>query len=175
MARIYGKRWEGIGNDLGEGGQAHVLRVTDRTGALLGEFALKRISNPKRAGRFASEVEAIKRLDHPNIVKLVDHSALEANPEETEKQYIVMPLAAGGDLSKVVGRYQGDLDKVLVVARQIAEGLKAAHDKKIIHRDVKPENILFENDGDHVWVSDFGICLITDRPTASRSDRGSLG
>ena len=163
MARIYGKRWEGIGNDLGEGGQAHVLRVRDRTGVLLGEFALKRISNPKRAGRFASEVEAIKRLDHPNIVKLVDHSALEANPEETEKQYIVMPLAAGGDLSKVVGRYQGDLDKVLIVARQIAEGLKAAHDKKIVHRDVKPENILFENDGDHVWVSDFGICLIADQ------------
>jgi hypothetical protein len=85
MARVYGKRWEGIGNDLGEGGQAH-LRVRDRTRVLLGEFALKRISNPKRAGWFASEVEAIKRLDHPNIVKLVDHSALEANPEETEKQ-----------------------------------------------------------------------------------------
>ena len=83
-------------------------------------------------------------------MKLVDHSALETNPEESEKQYIVMPLAAGGDLSIVVGRYQGDLDKVLVVARQIAEGLNAAHDKKIIHRDVKPENILFENDGDHV-------------------------
>jgi hypothetical protein len=42
-----------------------------------------------------------------------------------------MPLAAGGDRSKVVGRYQGDLAKVLIVARQIAEGLKAAHDKKI--------------------------------------------
>jgi serine/threonine protein kinase len=107
MARIYGKRWEGIGNDLGEGGQAHVLRVRDRSGVLLGEFALKRISNPKRAGRFASEVEAIKRRTHPNIVKLVDHSALEANPEESEKQYIVMPLAAGGDLSNVVGRYHG--------------------------------------------------------------------
>jgi serine/threonine protein kinase len=165
MARVYGKRWEGIGNDLGEGSQAHVLRVRDCTGVLLGEFALKRISNPKRAGRFASEVEAIKRLDHRNIVKLVDHSALEANAEETEKQYIVMPVAAGGDLSKVVGRYQGDLDKVLVVARQIAEGLKAAHNNKIIHRNVKPENILFENDGDQVWVSDFGICLIADRPT----------
>jgi serine/threonine protein kinase len=107
MARIYGKRWEGIGNDLGEGGQAHVLRVRDRSGVLLGEFALKRISNPKRAGRFASEVEAIKRRTHPNIVKLVDHSALEANPEESEKQYNVMPLAAGGDLSNVVGRYHG--------------------------------------------------------------------
>ena len=64
-------------------------------------------------------------------MKLVDHSALEANPEEAEKQYIVMRFATGGDLSKVVDRHQGDVDRILAVTRQIAEGLKAAHDKKI--------------------------------------------
>jgi serine/threonine protein kinase len=162
MGKVYGNRWEGVGNDLGEGGQAHVLRVKDSTGALPGEFALKRITNPKRIDRFRNEVDAIKMLVHPNIIKLIDHSALDALPNETNKQYLVMPIAGGKDLSRVVGRYQGNLNRVLVVACQIADALKAAHEKKIIHRDVKPENILFQSDGDDVWLSDFGICLITD-------------
>ncbi|MHB8816442.1 MAG: hypothetical protein ACYDAE_24695, partial [Steroidobacteraceae bacterium] len=78
MAQLYGGRWQ-IASDrpLGQGGQSHVFRVVDISGALPGEYALKRVLNPKRNDRFRSEVEAITRLRHPNIVTLIDHSALD--------------------------------------------------------------------------------------------------
>jgi serine/threonine protein kinase len=109
-------------------------------------------------------------LDHPNIIKLVDHSALDALPQEKEKQYIVMPIAAGGDLSDVACSFKGDVERVLSVALQISEGLQSAHGKNVIHRDLKPENVLLSGNGDEIWISDFGICLIRDgRPRNTRT------
>jgi serine/threonine protein kinase len=70
---------------------------------------------------------------------------------------------SGGDLSKVVDRYRGQLDGVLTVAIQIARALQSAHAARIIHRDVKPENILFPGEDHPIWVADFGICLIQAR------------
>ncbi|MER8847349.1 serine/threonine protein kinase [Mesorhizobium sp. M0320] len=162
MARIYGNRWEGIEGNLGEGGQGHVIKVIDRQNPGDGPFALKRILNPKRADRFRNEVDAIKRLKHPNVIELLDHSALDAQPQDGTKQYIVMPVAEGGDLGKSAAQFVGDLGRTLGVAKQVAAGLKAAHDASIIHRDIKPANILLTGNGDEVWISDFGICLIED-------------
>ncbi|MBB4389405.1 serine/threonine protein kinase [Rhizobium leguminosarum] len=163
MARVYGKRWQGIEGDLGQGGQARVYTVIDLTDKDAGPYALKRILNPKRADRFRSEVEAIKALSHKNVIPLIDHSALDVEAEaDDEKRYLVMPLAKAGDIGRVAAEFLSDLGRVLHVAIQIAQALNAAHEKKIIHRDVKPENILRSGDGDHVWISDFGICLIDD-------------
>jgi serine/threonine protein kinase len=167
MAKIYGNRWRLVGNSLGEGGQAHVFRVIDTTGAHTGEFALKRIKNLARTERFKREVEAIQRINHPNIVRLIDHSSFEAADDE---QFIVMEIAAGGDLSSAgkAAFYKGSLDTTLLVAKQLALGLAAAHEKQIIHRDVKPQNVLFTGTGHNVLLTDFGICLIRDdahRPT----------
>ncbi|WP_165823566.1 protein kinase domain-containing protein [Metarhizobium album] len=172
MAKLYGNRWEGVEGNLGEGGQSRVLTVVDKSDKAAGHFALKRILNPKRDNRFRNEVEAIKTLSHPNIVPLIDHSALDAvEPAEDTKRYLVMPIAHGGNLARIAAELYMDLSRVLDIAIQVAEALKAAHAANIVHRDIKPENILLSGDGDHVWVCDFGVCLIDDgRPRGTLDD-----
>ena len=166
MARVYGNRWEIIAS-LAQGGQGEVFRVKDRWGEYEGDLALKRVLNPKRHDRFRGEVEAIKRLSHPNIVRLIDHSALSNGGVEPEKQFLVMPLAIGGDLSRRVDLYKGNVDSVVQVVKQIASALKAAHDAGIVHRDIKPQNVLFPAICHDVWLADFGICLIRDQDRAT--------
>jgi serine/threonine protein kinase len=159
--KIYGGRWK-TGDGLGEGGQSHVFRAVDTTNQLSGQFALKRVRNPERHERFSNEIEATKRLSHPNIIRLIDHSALADASEGEEQPFLVMPIAEGGDLSDPdrLSVYTGSVEAVLQVARQIASALKAAHDEGVIHRDIKPQNILFPGKSHNIWISDFGICLI---------------
>ncbi len=173
MAKVYGGRWELVdGPPLGSGGQGTVFRVKDRSGELPGEFALKRIPDVNRRERFVREIEAIKLLTdpetqraHPNIIPLIDHSALDdtGNPE---KQFLVMPIAHGGDLSDAgrLSLFTDSIDAVLQVAKLVARALSAAHAANIVHRDVKPKNILFTGRGHELWLSDFGICLIREAP-----------
>jgi hypothetical protein len=165
---LYGGRWK-TGDGLGEGGQGHVFRAVDTSGALAGEFALKRVRNPKRHERFRNEIEATKRLSHPNIIKLIDHSALDEAAGADERLFLVMPIAEGGDLSdpERLTIYGGSIEAVLQVAGQIAGALDAAHSAGVIHRDVKPKNILFTGKGHNIWISDFGICLIRDYERAT--------
>jgi len=162
MGKIYGGRWETV-SDLGHGGQSFVFRAIDRSGQLPGEYALKWVKSPKRHLRFRSEVEAIKTLSHPNVIRLIDHSALDGpEPHDTARQYLVMPIATAGDLSQRsrLSLYPQSLDAILVVAEQLASALSAAHDAQIVHRDVKPQNVLFTGNGHEVWLADFGICLL---------------
>jgi serine/threonine protein kinase len=161
MAQIYGGRWQNLGS-LGEGGQGHVFRVKDIRAEHQGEFALKRVQNSSRNSRFQNEVEAIKRLQHPNIIRLIDHSAFDG--EDGETQYLVMPIAEGGDLAhdRRLRLYTDNIDAVLSVSKQIALGLSTAHAAEVIHRDIKPANILSTGNGHDVWISDFGICFFRE-------------
>ena len=146
-----------------------MFQVADILDPEAGVYALKRIKNPKRRKRFESEVAAISLLRHPNIVRLVDHSALGATDDDGGKDFIVMPLAAGGDLSERAQDYKDSLEKVLEVARALASALSAAHALGVVHRDVKPANVLFADEGNLPWLSDFGICLIRDRERATET------
>ncbi len=169
MAKIYGRRWKTV-RHLQTGGQSEVFAVIDMHGEYYGEYALKRVLNPKRHDRFRNEVEAIKRLNHPNIIKLIDHSDLDEQAKNSEKYYFVMPIAKGGDLSQRAAIYKDSIDTVLPVAKQIASALLEAHRIGIVHRDIKPQNILFTNVGHEILVSDFGICLVRQeiRPTETK-------
>ena len=175
---LYGGRWK-TGDGLGQGGQSHVFRAVDVTGQLPGEFALKRVLNPKRQERFRNEIEAIKRLSHANIIKLIDYSALSETSLNEDRAFLVMPIAEGGDLSDTerLTIYKGSVEAVLNVAQQIASALKAAHAAGVIHRDIKPQNILFTGKGHGIWLTDFGICLIRgrDRPTETGEVVGPHG
>lgn len=173
MAKIYGERWQiSDSSALGRGGQAEVFRVVDLRGEYSGFYALKRVLNPERRERFRREIEAIKTIDHPNVIKLVDHSALDDTTGQAEKQFIVMPIADGGDLDRPgrVDLYRGSIDAVIQVGKQLASALAAAHAAKVIHRDVKPGNILFTGLGHEVWLSDFGICLLREQPRLTDSE-----
>jgi serine/threonine protein kinase len=167
MAKLYGGRWKIVDAPrLGSGGQSEVFRVVDTLGEYQGQFALKRVLNPSRHSRFRNEIEAVKRLTHPNIIELVDHSALDDSGERPEKQFLVMPIADGGDLGsdKRLSYYKDTVDGVLSVTKQIAAALEAAHTAQIVHRDIKPQNILFTGMGHETWLTDFGICLLRDQP-----------
>ncbi len=167
MAKTYGDRWQIAGTQLGHGGQGEVFPVIDLTGRIVGHCALKRVLNPARRQRFLNEIRAIKSLEHPNVIKLIDHSALDDDAGTDEKQFLVMPVALGGDLATRVKVYEGSLDGALSIGRPLASALSAAHAEGIVHRDVKPKNILFADEGNSLWLSDFGICLIRDTERAT--------
>jgi serine/threonine protein kinase len=156
MAKAYGGRWKVVG-DIGAGGQGDVFRVTDATGELAGEWALKRLRSKGRIGRFRQEVEVLRRLRHDNIIKIVDARLAEDGSDEAS--FLVMPIAQHGDLDARLPIYTGHIDSIIEVSKQIAGALEHAHASNVIHRDVKPGNILFPEVGHKVWVSDFGLSL----------------
>jgi serine/threonine protein kinase len=158
-ARIYGKRWKNLGS-IGEGGQGFVFKVSDSTGAEAGEWALKRLKKLDRVERFRREVDILRKHPHENIVPLIDAQVKE-HGEEAEN-YLVMPIAKHGDLSKRLPIYQGQVGSIVEVALQIARALDFIHATGVIHRDIKPGNILFPEAGHRVWVADFGLAFDPD-------------
>jgi serine/threonine protein kinase len=156
MAKIYGGRWRCI-ESVGEGGQSWVYIVEDTTDEFKGVHALKRLKRQDRVARFQTEVGILRRLNHDHIVKLVDAQVREDGSDDTN--YLVTPFAEHGDLNARLSLYKDQLESVIQVVLQIARALKHAHDNGVVHRDIKPGNILFPNVGHEVWVSDFGISL----------------
>jgi hypothetical protein len=154
MAKFYGKRWKNAGS-LKEGGQGRIFRVIDMTGQLAGEWALKQLKNSDRVERFRQEVSILRRLDHENIIKLIDARVAEDGRDETS--FLVMPIAAHGDLDDRLEIYTGNIESIVQVAFQVASALQCAHGSGVVHRDIKPGNILFPEVGHRVWVTDFGI------------------
>ena len=169
MAKLYGNHWKNAGS-LKEGGQGRVFRVIDTTGQLPGTWALKQLKNRDRVARFRQEVTILRRLDHENIIKLVDASVAEDGRDETS--FLVMPIAERGDLDDRLKIYTGTIDSIVQVALQIASALQCAHASGVIHRDIKPGNILFPDVGHQVWVADFGISL--DRSGERNTQEGEV-
>jgi serine/threonine protein kinase len=158
-ATVYGQRWKNLGS-LGEGGQGFVYRVSDVTGAEAGEWALKRLKKLDRVERFKREVEILRNHPHENIVPLID-AQVEEDGNEADN-YLVMPIAKHGDLTKRLPIYKGHIGSVVEVALQIARALDFIHAANVVHRDIKPGNILFPDAGHKVWVADFGLAFDPD-------------
>lgn len=156
MPKLYGERYERL-NDIGGGAQGTVFRVRDTRNPDVPELALKRLKQNDRCGRFLAEIEALQKIHHPNVIKILDHSGAGEPGDSKHKYWFVMPLASG-NLADRVGLYKANLDAVLQVALQMTQALEAAHAQGITHRDVKPGNILFPRLDNEVWLSDFGIC-----------------
>ena len=104
----------------------------------------------ENVSRFMREVRLAARIDHPNVVKMIDSGRID------EAYYLAMELVEGRNLYDIVCEGPMSIDHTLEVSGQIAEGLAALHEAGIIHRDVKPENILVTNDW-RVKITDFGI------------------
>jgi serine/threonine protein kinase len=173
MTRIYGQRWQvSSGRPLAEGAQGEILRVTDLRGEFEGDYALKHVLKPRRHERFSREIEAVTWIRHPNVIGLVDASAFADSSRDRDKQFVVMPIAEGGDLGhgKRAKGYKESMDTVIPVGKQLASALLAAHSVGVIHRDLKPSNVLFTGLEHEIWISDFGICLIRELPRLGKTD-----
>jgi serine/threonine protein kinase len=143
-----------LGRQLGAGGMARVYLAHDRL--LDREVAVKVLaeryaSDPAFVERFRREASAAAGLNHPNIVSVYDRG------EADGSYYIVMEYLDGPDLKQVI-RGRGHLTPAESVdaALQILSALRAAHRRDVIHRDVKPQNVMVAEDG-RLKVTDFGI------------------
>jgi tRNA A-37 threonylcarbamoyl transferase component Bud32 len=157
--RLIGGRYRVTGT-LGHGGMASVYRAVDEQ---LGRevavklFRIGPVDHGERA-RAEAEIHVLAGLRSPNLVTLFD-AALDTADGDS---FLVMELVPGSDLATRLR--EGPLDPVTTarVGAQVAEGLAAVHAQGIVHRDVKPANVLLEQDGEHVKLADFGIALLRD-------------
>jgi eukaryotic-like serine/threonine-protein kinase len=140
---------------LGEGGMATIWRAVDEQ--LDREVAVKLLreqfgSDAGFAARFRQEARAAGSLSHPNIVPVYDYGT-----DADGAQFIVMQLVEGDNLATLLReRDHLETDDAVRIALGVASALEAAHRRGLVHRDVKPGNILLTDDGD-VKVTDFGI------------------
>jgi tetratricopeptide (TPR) repeat protein len=141
---------------LGKGGMAEVHLATQQS--LQRQVAIKILSKSEDEAfiqRFIKEGHLIASLHHPSIITIYDIDRLADG-----RHYLAMEFLPGGDLAQ----HKGELfapERALAIIRQIASGLAVVHDKGLVHRDVKPANILFRGDGTAV-LTDFGVAKDLD-------------
>ena len=156
---------------IGDGGMAIVYKAKDR---LLKRFIAVKILKPefvqdiKFVENFRKESHAAASLSHPNIVSIYDVG------QEGNINYIVMELVSGKTLNELI-KEEAPMDyrKAADIAKQVAAGLSAAHKKGIVHRDVKPHNILMTEDG-IAKITDFGIAKAVTNTTIVDSGKDNV-
>ncbi|MEK1904675.1 MAG: protein kinase [Pseudomonas sp.] len=145
-----------VHGQLGKGGMAEVFLATQES--LHRKVAIKVLLSAEDevfSQRFIKEAHIVASLSHPSIITIYDIDQLADG-----RYYLAMEFFPGGDLA----RHKGELfapARALEVIRQIASGLAVVHDKGLVHRDVKPANILFRDDGSAV-LTDFGVAKDLD-------------
>ena len=154
---ILGDRYQ-LQDPIGRGGMATIYRGRDmRMDRVVAIKVLREVysTDPKFVTRFQREAKAASSLQHPNIVQVFDYGQTDGN------YYIVMELVEGTDLRRYLRSRQGvlDIDRAVIIAHDVALGLGAAHRRGIVHRDVKPQNVLVGRDGS-IKLTDFGIASV---------------
>src|SRR5205809_4770585 len=165
LQKALGKEFT-VGDVLGEGGFAAVFRVRDQE--LGQDVAVKVLDlgltpSPGLAERFVREARTSARLEHPHIVPIY-----KVGGYKNEVLYIVMRCLDGPSLRQLLEKHQRlSLRDAARIARQVADALGHAHLHGVVHRDVKPDNILLDSSG-HVLVTDFGIAKAAQEASASQ-------
>ena len=144
---------------LGEGGMGVVYKARQRNLDRL--VALKvlpkgRSDNQAAIARFYREMWAVGRLSHPNIVQAHDAREIDGSP------VLAMEYVEGVTLRRLVQTRRLEPREALRIVPQICEALQFAHDEGVVHRDVKPENVLLDKKG-RVKIADFGLAKILGR------------
>jgi eukaryotic-like serine/threonine-protein kinase len=152
---------------LGSGGMADVFlahdNILDRDVALK-VMSTRYASDEEFVERFKREAQSAAALSHPNIVSIFDRGA-----SEDGTYYIAMEYLPGGTLKdRIISRGALPARTAAAVALQIAQALRVAHERGVIHRDIKPHNILITDSGD-VKVTDFGIARAASSSTMTRT------
>lgn len=167
---IVGDRYE-IVSKVGSGGMADVYKAKDHK---LNRFVAMKVMKPEFSSdtnfisKFQREAQAAAGLAHPNVVNVFDVG------EDQGVNYIVMELVEGITLKEYISK-KGKLTvkEATSIAIQVAMGLEAAHNRNIVHRDIKPQNIIISTDG-KVKVTDFGIARAASSNTISTNAMGSV-
>jgi len=147
-----------------QGGMGAVYKATDRLDRLIAVKVLppELGEEPEFRKRFHEEAKALARLDHPNIVRIVDYDDCDG------LFYFVMEYAEKGNLREKIKKNAGiPYNEAIDIILQVCAGLHFAHEKKVLHRDIKPENILVDAQ-DQVKIADFGISKLVDPQGTSR-------
>ena len=156
---------------IGSGGMADVYKAKDHVlNRLVAIKVLKQeySTDATFVKKFRVEAQSAAGLSHPNIVSVYDVG------EDDGVYFIVMELVQGITLKNYIDM-KGKLDirEALNISVQIASGLSAAHENRIIHRDIKPQNIIMSRDG-KVKVTDFGIAKVADSTTVTTTAAGTV-
>jgi serine/threonine-protein kinase len=150
---------------LGRGGMGSVFRASDvESGRVV---ALKLMADgvgpdPRRDARFRGEGRVQASLDHPHVVTVYDAG------ESEHGLYLAMRLIDGPTLADLIRERRLDARHALDLLNQVADALDAAHEEGIVHRDVKPHNVLIA-DGDHAFLADFGLTRAGAEPSLTAS------
>ena len=161
IGRRLKNRYEVLGK-VGEGGMAVVYRAKD---VLLGRTVAVKVlreqfaSDADFVARFRLEAQAAASLSHPNVVNIFDVG------EDDGVHYIVMEYVEGENLKERIRRGRLSIDEAVFIGREIAKALDAAHRQGLVHRDIKPHNVLLTRDG-AVKVTDFGIARAANAATS---------
>jgi serine/threonine protein kinase len=161
-----------IKSEIGRGGMATVYRAYDPR--FDREVAIKVLPSellhvdPEFRLRFEREIKIIARLEHSSIVPVYDVGQSDGQP------YFVMRYMSGGSLSDRIRAGAMDVEEAARILSAIALGLDEAHSKGIVHRDIKPGNILFDP-GNNPYISDFGIAKLSQTQTTDVTGSGIIG
>ena len=170
IGQIIKERYE-IVEILGEGGMAFVYKARDKQ--LQRDVAIKTlkpnyVNQEKFVDRFRREAQTAANLNHPNIVQIFDWG-IEDEP------YFVMEYIEGNTLTSIIsGNRTVGLNDILYIGSQVANGLKEAHKHGLVHRDIKPGNIMITPDG-KVKVTDFGIVSLQNEESDITKTGAVLG
>ena len=170
IGQIIKERYE-IVEILGEGGMAFVYKARDKQ--LQRDVAIKTlkpnyVNQEKFVDRFRREAQTAANLNHPNIVQIFDWG-IEVEP------YFVMEYIEGNTLTSIIsGNRTVGLNDILYIGSQVANGLKEAHKRGLVHRDIKPGNIMITPDG-KVKVTDFGIVSLQNEESDITKTGAVLG
>jgi serine/threonine protein kinase/Tfp pilus assembly protein PilF len=161
----FANRYEII-EELGKGGMGKVYKVHDAE--IKEAVALKLLkpeiaSDEKTVERFRNELKIARRISHKNVCRMYDIG------REDEKYFITMEYVAGEDLKSLIRR-KGKLstEEAVGIAQQVCEGLAAAHELGVVHRDLKPQNIMIDEKG-RAKIMDFGIARSVEAPGVTQT------
>lgn len=160
-----------IKSELGRGGMATVYRAYDPSfdrEVAVKVLPLEMAHNLVFRARFKRELKTVASLEHPAIVPVYD-----VGEEEDGRQYFVMRYMAGESLSDWLQKGAISLQDTAIIIERLASALDYAHRKNIVHRDIKPDNVLFDGNN-HPYLTDFGIAKLTES-AISATGGGTMG